>query len=247
MTVDPFDRSVSGYDFMTPTDRGPHPGIDYGLSYEEIGLPFAVQVEQQGQLDQGIGGNELIGKIVGTPYEIILAHLDRFRRQVGDVVPAGADIAESGATGVASGPHLHLQILDDRKSGSTWAERSVDPRAVLQEVSAMSGSTIGKGGETSSNPCGLSDIQVGNAISLAGVGASYAEIAAKIGTSESCVTQIFGAEQKSPGSQITDAAGGAISGAVDRVFSAAPRALVAVGIVVTIGILAFGGVKRIAD
>jgi murein DD-endopeptidase MepM/ murein hydrolase activator NlpD len=244
MIVDPFLRPVSGYDFMTPTDRGPHPGIDYGLSYEEIGLPFAVQVEQEGQLDQGIGGNELIGKIVGTPYEIILAHLDRFRRQVGDVVPAGADIAESGATGVATGPHLHLQILDDRVTGSTWAERSVDPRAVLQEVSTMQ--AIGgqdPGGGQTHGADGCPEGQVRNVFGVCVVQGAGPH---GQGTGNDPIT---GQPQTGLPNLPNPLAGvpEAIAGAQAALGQAIPKYAVMGTIALTIGIFAFGGVKRIAD
>jgi len=52
------------------------------------------------------------------------AHLSEVNVKVGDTVQAGQDIARSGASGRATGPHLHFEVLE--------AGQPVDPRSVIK-------------------------------------------------------------------------------------------------------------------
>jgi murein DD-endopeptidase MepM/ murein hydrolase activator NlpD len=57
---------------------------------------------------------------------VLYAHLNRIRTHIGSRIATGARIADSGSTGRATGPHLHLEVRSKRFYGS-----DVDPVAYL--------------------------------------------------------------------------------------------------------------------
>ena len=59
----------------------------------------------------------------------LLAHLSRIDVKVGDVVPRGHQVGQSGATGRVTGPHLHWAVR--------FGEMSVDPVALMTTVAAL--------------------------------------------------------------------------------------------------------------
>lgn len=69
-----------------------------------------------------ITGNHL--KIVKDDVAIVYAHCNKLYLKKGDIVKQGDKIAEVGATGNVTGPHLHFEI---RKQ-----ERYVNPDLVMQ-------------------------------------------------------------------------------------------------------------------
>jgi murein DD-endopeptidase MepM/ murein hydrolase activator NlpD len=86
----------------------PHLGIDYGAP-----VGSAVQAVADGRVVRagraGEGGNEIkIRHAMG--YETYYLHLSRILVKVGEVVHQGQLIARTGATGLATGPHLDFRI-----------------------------------------------------------------------------------------------------------------------------------------
>ncbi|WP_119291889.1 M23 family metallopeptidase [Streptomyces sp. YIM 130001] len=70
-------------------------------------------------------GNAVTVRMAGGHYAVY-GHLSRVRTRYGATIKAGARIADSGSTGRATGPHLHLEIRSQRGYGS-----DVDPVAYL--------------------------------------------------------------------------------------------------------------------
>lgn len=104
-----------------------HKGIDYAAS---VGTPvFATQDgvvthSGPGARAPGVwGGNEV--HVLGNGIETWFAHLSSMAVRVGDMVKAGMQIANSGNTGISSGPHLHFGAF----SGG-WPN-DIDPTAYL--------------------------------------------------------------------------------------------------------------------
>jgi murein DD-endopeptidase MepM/ murein hydrolase activator NlpD len=68
------------------------------------------------------------GKVVlldhGQGYQTLYAHLDNFSVQSGSRVSAGQQIGAVGASGVATGPHLHFELLQQGQQ--------LDPTPLLQ-------------------------------------------------------------------------------------------------------------------
>ena len=60
----------------------------------------------------------------GQPLISEYGHLNNFNVKVGDTVKKGQVIAESGNTGVSTGPHLHLTI---REKGRGKDGIAIDP------------------------------------------------------------------------------------------------------------------------
>lgn len=103
-----------------------HQGIDYGVPE---GTPLhsmvdgvVVAVKDQG--NAGYGSYITIKGADGMYYRY--SHLKRGSHdvKVGDAIPAGAKFAESGASGIGTGAHLHLDIRTNDKYNR---EASVDP------------------------------------------------------------------------------------------------------------------------
>jgi murein DD-endopeptidase MepM/ murein hydrolase activator NlpD len=96
-------------DFFGPRGNQFHPGIDYPAS---TGTPVAAagsgRVISAGW-DQG-GYGKLV--VIQHPLGVVsmYAHLSRIAVNRGDSVVAGARIGRVGATGFATGPHLHFEL-----------------------------------------------------------------------------------------------------------------------------------------
>jgi murein DD-endopeptidase MepM/ murein hydrolase activator NlpD len=118
-------RVTSGYGWrQDPLDgiRKFHKGTDIALPVGH-GVPSARagEVTFAGELS-GYGLTVVVdhGGGIATRY----AHLSEVNVKVGDTVQAGQDIARSGASGRATGPHLHFEVLE--------AGQPVDPRSVIK-------------------------------------------------------------------------------------------------------------------
>jgi len=89
-----------------------HTGIDYRAS-----VGTEVYSSRDGVIsDTGVLGNYGLYIIIKHDggYETIYSHLNQINVRVNDRVHSGQQIAESGNTGVSTGPHLHFEI---RKNG----------------------------------------------------------------------------------------------------------------------------------
>ncbi len=71
---------------------------------------------------KGDFGNHI--KIQTNDVTIIYAHCNKLYVKEGDVIKQGQEIAEVGATGNVTGPHLHFEIR--------YQDRSVDPQLILE-------------------------------------------------------------------------------------------------------------------
>lgn len=99
----------SGMDIAAPQGtpvKAPAPGV-VAFADPDLYLTGGTVLLDHGH---GIGSNFL--------------HLSRIDVQVGDVVEAGQVIGAVGATGRATGPHLHW--------GMTWFDTRIDPQLVLE-------------------------------------------------------------------------------------------------------------------
>lgn len=90
----------------------PHQGLDFGAKHGA-----RVEAAQKGivLIADATSLNSLYGKVVlidhGAGYQTLYAHLDDFTVTPGARVEAGQEIGKVGATGKATGPHLHFELL----------------------------------------------------------------------------------------------------------------------------------------
>jgi hypothetical protein len=92
----------------------------------------------------------------------ILAHNSRVTAKAGQRVAAGAVVARSGATGNASGPHVHFEVQRDRR----WrAGNHVNPQPWLDATKATGGPTMGQY-EYSGKPSGVLTVPAGDYVRL---------------------------------------------------------------------------------
>jgi murein DD-endopeptidase MepM/ murein hydrolase activator NlpD len=118
-------RVSSGYGWrQDPIDGSPrfHHGVDFALP-EGHDVPAARRGRVTFVGEQSGYGLTVIVEHAGgmaTRY----AHLSRAVVSAGDEVEAGQVIAHSGATGKATGPHLHVEVIE--------AGKRVNPAAILR-------------------------------------------------------------------------------------------------------------------
>ena len=74
-------------------------------------------------------GNSIILEHLPGIYSIYY-HLDNIAVSEGSIIEAGTILGESGATGLATGPHLHWEI---RVSGENADPDAFLPRAILDK------------------------------------------------------------------------------------------------------------------
>lgn len=114
---------TSGYGERTPTDiiSANHAGVDIGVN---SGTDIVASMEGTVEIvsDYGDYGNHV--KITNGDISTLYAHCSKIVVNVGDYISQGQKIAEAGATGKATGPHLHFEI---RRNNVT-----VDPQKVLE-------------------------------------------------------------------------------------------------------------------
>ncbi|WP_404381366.1 M23 family metallopeptidase [Caenispirillum salinarum] len=107
--------------------RSPHSGTDYAA---ETGRP--VLAAGPGVVSLVHDGMFFTGQTLmidhGHGVQSVYAHLSRMDVAEGDVVAAGQKVGEVGATGRATGPHLHF--------GVSWFGNKLDPQTVLGVVGA---------------------------------------------------------------------------------------------------------------
>lgn len=122
-----FVKPVSGvitspYGERTPTDiiSANHAGVDIGVN---SGTDIVSAIEGTVEIVSSYGdyGNHV--KITNGDISTLYAHCSKIVVNVGEHINQGQKIAESGATGRSTGPHLHFEI---RRNNVT-----VDPQKIL--------------------------------------------------------------------------------------------------------------------
>jgi murein DD-endopeptidase MepM/ murein hydrolase activator NlpD len=127
-SIDPVDGGevIGCYCYRTYPDTEFHPGVDISADYGDTIRAAAAGVVVANSYDGGYGIK--IDVDHGNGYHTWYAHLERVLVAVGSHVYKGQAIGLAGATGFATGPHLHYQIMHD---GSP-----VDPTPYLHGVPA---------------------------------------------------------------------------------------------------------------
>lgn len=116
--------AVPPVDGFGPRGNRFHTGLDYPApTGTPVAAPAAGTVTWAGPLGGGWGNTVTLA--VGSGVRTMLAHLSEVHVAVGDEVARGETVGLVGATGNATGPHLHLEL---RVRGA-----AVDPRSALGE------------------------------------------------------------------------------------------------------------------
>ena len=110
-SIDPVEGAaiVGCYCYRTYPDVEFHPGVDLGADYGETVRAAAAGTVVANGYDGGYGIKIDIDH--GNGYHSWYAHLSRVLVGVGTHVYKGEPIGLVGATGFATGPHLHYQIM----------------------------------------------------------------------------------------------------------------------------------------
>jgi murein DD-endopeptidase MepM/ murein hydrolase activator NlpD len=118
MRIHPFSRGSGGDDpFLSP-----HTGVDFA---NEVGTPIQATANGEVTFTGWLGNLGQTVIIRHTPeLETVYGHLHRVHVRVGQKVERGHQIGTMGATGRATGPHLHYEI---RKKG-----QAVNPEPYLR-------------------------------------------------------------------------------------------------------------------
>jgi murein DD-endopeptidase MepM/ murein hydrolase activator NlpD len=127
-SIDPVDGAVviGCFCYRSAPDAEFHEGVDLGADYGETVRAAAAGTVAASAYDGGYGLKVDIDH--GNGYHTWYAHLSRSDVAVGQRVYKGEAIAEVGATGFATGPHLHYQIM--------YEGQPVDPSPFLHGVPA---------------------------------------------------------------------------------------------------------------
>ncbi len=106
--------------FVFPTDRHYLSGFDYSTKTNHLGIDLAANMgDNIYAADSGVvvyaGANSYgYGNMImidhGTGFQTLYAHLSAIFVQCGNNVTQGQTIGAAGATGHASGPHLHFEV-----------------------------------------------------------------------------------------------------------------------------------------
>lgn len=102
---------TSGYGYRTDPWPEFHPGVDLAGDYGELVRAAAAGVVVTAGWDSGYGIKVDIDH--GNRYHTWYAHLSSLLVSPGQRVTKGEFIARVGATGEATGPHLHYQVMFD--------------------------------------------------------------------------------------------------------------------------------------
>ncbi|MBV8373745.1 MAG: M23 family metallopeptidase, partial [Candidatus Eremiobacteraeota bacterium] len=127
-SIDPVDGAVvvGCFCYRSAPDNEFHEGVDLGADYGETVRAAAAGIIASSGYDGGYGIKVDIDH--GNGYHTWYAHLSRTEVAVGQRVYKGETIAQVGATGFATGPHLHYQIM--------YQGQPVDPSPFLHGVPA---------------------------------------------------------------------------------------------------------------
>jgi len=110
-SIDPVEGApiIGCYCYRTYPDAEFHPGVDLGADYGDTVRATAAGVVVANGYDGGYGIKIDIDH--GNGYQTWYAHLSRALVAVGARVYKGEAIGLVGATGFATGPHLHYQVM----------------------------------------------------------------------------------------------------------------------------------------
>lgn len=122
----PFGEDRISSPFGDRPQLGYHYGVDFGVDYN---TPIPAVAAGTVIFAQWNWGNEVRIQDPSGRYIYIYAHLNRIDVSPGQVVSLGQQIGLVGATGYATGPHLHLEIQDNGVP--------VDPLPLLREFSVV--------------------------------------------------------------------------------------------------------------
>jgi murein DD-endopeptidase MepM/ murein hydrolase activator NlpD len=126
-SLNPVDGSInSGFGWRVNPWPEFHPGVDLSANYGTPVRAAADGVVVGAGWDGGFGIKVALDHNNG--YQTWYAHLSRVAVRIGERVAKGETIAYVGATGEATGPHLHYQVMLDG--------RPIDPEPYLDGVPA---------------------------------------------------------------------------------------------------------------
>jgi len=110
-SIDPVDGAqiVGCFCYRTYPDVEFHKGVDLGADYGEVVHASAAGTIASADWDGSYGEKIVIDH--GNGYQTWYAHLSRMDVHAGQRVYKGEPIALVGATGYATGPHLHYQLM----------------------------------------------------------------------------------------------------------------------------------------
>lgn len=103
LELEPFDPQCPSHHTHTGVDLAAPAGVDVHSATAGTALVGS---------DPAGAGNYVV-VVVDDRVRIIYCHLSEFRVSSGDAVAAGEVIGLVGATGLATGPHVHLQVNVD--------------------------------------------------------------------------------------------------------------------------------------
>lgn len=116
--------------FVFPTDRHYLSGFDYSTKTNHLGIDLAANlgdniyatdggvVVYAGANSYGYGNMIMIDH--GTGFQSLYAHLSQIFVSCGESVNQGQTIGAAGATGHASGPHLHFEVRTESSVINPW-------------------------------------------------------------------------------------------------------------------------------
>ncbi len=132
-SINPVDGAIAaGYGWRSTPWPEFHKGVDLEADWGTLVHASAAGVVASAGWDGGFGIKVDIDH--GNGYHTWYAHLSSVLVHAGETVAKGAPIARSGATGEATGPHLHYQLMRDGQP--------IDPAAFLNGVPASVMATL---------------------------------------------------------------------------------------------------------
>jgi murein DD-endopeptidase MepM/ murein hydrolase activator NlpD len=125
-SIDPVDGAavVGCFCYRSYPDTEFHEGVDLGADYGQTVRAAAAGTVVSTAYDGAYGNKVDIDH--GNGYHTWYAHLSRFDVTAGQHVYKGETIAAVGATGFATGPHLHYQVM--------YEGQPIDPAPFLHGV-----------------------------------------------------------------------------------------------------------------
>lgn len=112
-SIDPVEGApiIGCFCYRTYPDVEFHEGVDLAADYGQAVRAAAAGTVVSATYDGGYGNKIVIDH--GNGYSTWYAHLSQMTVSVGEHVYKGEGIGEAGATGFATGPHLHYQVMHD--------------------------------------------------------------------------------------------------------------------------------------